>query len=69
MAKVLIIMDVPDTQLAQLEKEAQDRFSKWTDDALDGKKAVPQIYWPSALELFAIRVLLFEMKKPGREKI
>jgi hypothetical protein len=69
MAKVLVIMEIPDNQLASLEREAQERFSKWTDDALDSKKAVPQIYWPSALELFAIRILLFELKKSAKEKL
>jgi hypothetical protein len=56
--KVSLNIDIHDKQLAQLKEEALKKFNEW-DNETENKTR----YWPTPLELFAIRILLFELKK------
>ena len=63
MSKLVLILDIPDRQLEQLKKDAIAGFSAWSDTNLGTATEGKEQYWPSRLELFAMRILLFEMKK------
>ncbi len=60
--KISLNIDINDKQLAQLKDEAQKSFNNWSDTFVDSRHE-DNGYWPTPLELFAIRLLLFELTK------
>jgi len=60
--KINLNIDITEKQLEQLEAEALRSFNDWSDTSAR-PTAKAEDYWPTPLELFAMRLLLFEITK------